>query len=622
MSTMASRIRKWEFEARIFISLSLVATVAAVSYAIHGGNASTLISIGRAAGLTAESSLRYGYLVVALILAFASVFRMWAGSMLQSDRIMAFKVQADALIIVGPYRLVRNPIYLADLVAFFGFGLCLPPAGMLMPLVIYLHYVQIIKHEEVSLLGGFGESYRQYSERVSRIIPHPRAVRQLGTVIRQFEINRDGLRHNALYVLFIAGFIVASVTGELLHALFIGMPAVVDWGLLHSRKGLVDPAAEATARGETRSEVIAEAEVFSDMLYASCWEDPRIDREAFRIGPDDVVFSITSGGCNTLTFLLDDPERVIALDLNPHQNHMLELKMRAFEVLDHGELLEIMGVNRSERRGELYERIRPLLSAESRGFWDNRPEKIEEGLIYCGRYEDYMKLLRKWFGRLVGRKVIHEFFEADGTGSRAALFREKWENLRWRVFTRVLLSRAVMSLLFDKAFFTFVEESFSFGKHFAGRVEHALTRLPLKDNYFLSFMLLGRYFSEEHLPPYLRRENFEFIRERVGKIEIVEDDCGSYFRTLPDRSISKFNFTNIFEWMSPEDFEELLAETVRVARNGAILTYRNLLVSRERPQSMRSVIHPLRPIAERLHEEDLSFIYKRYVVERVWKAGA
>jgi len=64
--------------------------------------------------------------------------------------------------------------------------------------------------------------------------------------------------------------------------------------------------------------------IFEDVLYASCWEDPQIDRAALQIGAGDTVFSITSGGCNALAFLLDDPARVIALDLNPCQSHLLE----------------------------------------------------------------------------------------------------------------------------------------------------------------------------------------------------------------------------------------------------------------------------------------------------------
>ena len=67
----------------------------------------------------------------------ASFLRMWAGSILTSRTIMAFKVQKDLLNTTGPYALARNPIYLADMIALCGFALCLNPVGLALPLLIF-----------------------------------------------------------------------------------------------------------------------------------------------------------------------------------------------------------------------------------------------------------------------------------------------------------------------------------------------------------------------------------------------------------------------------------------------------------------------------------------------------
>jgi hypothetical protein len=71
--------------------------------------------------------------------------------------------------------------------------------------------------------------------------------------------------------------------------------------------------------------------------------------------------------------------------------------------------------------------------------------------------------------------------------------------------------------------------------------------------------------------------------------------------------------------MSPAAFENLLRETVRVARDGAVLTYRNLLVFRERPLSLGGNIRSRQDQAKALLGTDLSFIYDNYVVEQVEK---
>lgn len=361
------------------------------------------------------------------------------------------------------------------------------------------------------------------------------------------------------------------------------------------------------------------SEVFEDVLYSQCWEDPQIDRRAFAITPDDTVFSITSGGCNVLTFLLDNPQRIIALDVNPYQNYLLDLKIAAFQKLTYDQMLEFFGVRRSESRVLLYLRLRSAMRPESRQYWDAQPKKIAAGVIHCGRYEQYMQLLGACVSLFMGRSLIRKLFEAEDPSWRSYLFHTEWENIWWGFITHILLSRTTMSLLFDSAFFRYVERDFSFGKHFAAKVERAFTELPMKQNYFLSYILLGQFYSEEYLPPYLRRENFETIRDRAHRIELVCASCERFFSTLQDSSITKFNFSNIFEWMSVDAFEELLRETWRVARDSAILTYRNLLVPRERPSKLAESILSLKAEAQELHRQDLSFIYNNYVVEQIRK---
>jgi S-adenosylmethionine-diacylglycerol 3-amino-3-carboxypropyl transferase len=360
------------------------------------------------------------------------------------------------------------------------------------------------------------------------------------------------------------------------------------------------------------------SKVFRDILYAQCWEDPEIDRTAFRTGPDDILFTITSGGCNAISFLIDNPKKIICLDLNRYQNYLLSLKINAFRFLTYNELLEFLGVHPSSRRMDLYLKIKPSLPDDARIYWDTRSRDLARGVIHCGRYERYMHLLKRLFRMLVGKKVIEELYTAHDSDERKKIFSAKWDNPRWRLFCRIFLSRTFASMLFDRAFYRYLGPDFSFDKYYRAAVERAVTELPLKENHFLAYILLGNYYGD-NLPLYLRSGNYELIRSRADRIEIVTAGCMDYFRMLPDNHISGFNFTNIFEWMSPGEFTSLLRETARVARDGAVLTYRNHLVTRRRPEILADRIIPDEELGNLLHGKDLSFIYKAYVVERIKK---
>ena len=61
----------------------------------------------------------------------------------------------------------------------------------------------------------------------------------------------------------------------------------------------------------------------NNLVYNTCWEDPRLDRTALKIGPTDNILVITSAGCNALDYALCEPQHVFAVDMNPRQNATL-----------------------------------------------------------------------------------------------------------------------------------------------------------------------------------------------------------------------------------------------------------------------------------------------------------
>ena len=617
MKSLVIQFRKTWFESRIFISLSIVTIVTTISFLLFANTPSTLEIAGSWFGLPSELSVRYGYLIIAFLVLFASLIRMWAGSVLTSKTVMAFRIQNSKLALSGPYKFVRNPIYFADLIAFSALSVCLKPVGFLIPVLIWVHYYQLIKYEEEKLVTRFGRTYSDYILSVPGLNPGIKQIISFFNLPQDFSINYDGFRHNAQYILFIPGLIFASLTGKFIYAILIGLPAVIDWAVIHIIKGVSKDIPEKK-KAFFRSRAFVHSKVFRDILYSQCWEDPEMDRIAFGTKPGDIVFSITSGGCNALSFLLDDPAKVICLDMNRFQNYLLSLKINAFKTLSYDETLEFFGVRPSNRRWDLYERLKPFLSEEEQLYWSNKKTDLNRGIIHCGKYERYMHLLKKVFRILIGSKIINELFNASCIEEQRILFQKKWDNFKWKLFCRIFLSRAFASMLFDKAFYKYLEPSFSFEKYYRSAVRRAVTELPARDNYFLAYILSGNYLID-NLPVYLKKENYQFIRDRVDRIKIVTSGCQEYLSSLPGDTISKFNFTNIFEWMSIEEFTLILLETLRIAKDGAVITYRNHLVTRNRPEMFADKIIPDMKLSLELRKKDRSFIYKAYVVERIKK---
>jgi protein-S-isoprenylcysteine O-methyltransferase Ste14 len=74
----------------------------------------------------------------------------------------------------GPYRHVRNPMYIAGWVMFVGFGLYEQSISILLFTLIWLllAHLFVLFVEEPGLEKRFGVSYREYKRSVNRWIPH------------------------------------------------------------------------------------------------------------------------------------------------------------------------------------------------------------------------------------------------------------------------------------------------------------------------------------------------------------------------------------------------------------------------------------------------------------------
>ena len=109
----------------------------------------------------------------------------------------------------------------------------------------------------------------------------------------------------------------------------------------------------------------------NNLVYNTCWEDPRLDRQALELSPQDRVLVITSAGCNALDYAFVGPQHVYAVDMNPRQNALLELKMEGIRKLDFQDFFQLFGEGYHQQVSKIYRQtLRPGLSDWAASYWD------------------------------------------------------------------------------------------------------------------------------------------------------------------------------------------------------------------------------------------------------------
>lgn len=367
-------------------------------------------------------------------------------------------------------------------------------------------------------------------------------------------------------------------------------------------------------RPELRFSEIENHADFSRIRYAQCWEDADILLKALNIKAGDVCLSVASAGDNSLSLLTANPAKVIAVDFNRQQIACLELKARAIKHLTYDELLCLVGVRAGDRLS-LYAKIRPHLSNETKTFFDVQKLDLSRGIGHAGKFEKYFEIFRNAALPFVhSKETCDELLVKREVDDRRRFFDEVWNTPKWRTLFRMFFSRKVMGLLGrDPAFFQYVQTDVA--QAILDRTEYALTALDPAENPYLQWILKGNYITA--LPHYLRKENYEAIKANIDKLELRVGSIESVLEELPAGSVDKFNLSDIFEYMSMDNYHRLLSQLVLSARTGARLVYWNMLAPRCRPEKMAPVLKSHTELAQQLHKEDKAFFYSKLVIEEI-----
>jgi S-adenosylmethionine-diacylglycerol 3-amino-3-carboxypropyl transferase len=358
---------------------------------------------------------------------------------------------------------------------------------------------------------------------------------------------------------------------------------------------------------------IQERASFAQLRYANCWEDADVLVRALAPLDGSRCLSIASAGDNSFSLLARGAAHVLAVDLSPAQIALVALKAAAFRDLDHGRLLEFLGVRPARDRWAVYLSIRPWLDVASRAYWDGHRTAIDAGVIHAGRLEAYFRLFRRWVLPLVHRRAVVEAVLAPGSrDERERFYRNVWDTWRWRAVGRAFFSRGAMGRLGrDPELFRHARGPVA--AQILDRARHAFTSLATHDNPYLRYILTGAF--ADALPDYLLPAHHDVIRDGLNRLELRVAPVEAVLAALPSRSVDAFNFSDVAEYMDIGTYHRLLEAVRRVAAPGARLAYWNLLATRRRPAVMGEWLEPRGAEARRLHEEARAFFYRRLVLE-------
>lgn len=112
-------------------------------------------------------------LAIALV-TLGALLRVWGTAYIGAATVKSAAMHAPAVIAAGPYRHLRNPLYLGSFLVAAAVSILMPPSGAIFFMVATaVQFQRLIFGEEHFLASQQGEAYAAYKARVPRIGPSP-----------------------------------------------------------------------------------------------------------------------------------------------------------------------------------------------------------------------------------------------------------------------------------------------------------------------------------------------------------------------------------------------------------------------------------------------------------------
>jgi S-adenosylmethionine-diacylglycerol 3-amino-3-carboxypropyl transferase len=303
------------------------------------------------------------------------------------------------------------------------------------------------------------------------------------------------------------------------------------------------------------------------LVYTQIWEDPVADLSALRLAVGSTIVTISSGGCNALSYLTAQPAQVYAVDLNEAHLALLKLKLAGLRAFDYSDFWQFFGAANSPANSDLYrERLRPLLDRDARNYWDKR------NIIGRPRYAHFTDGFYRH--GMLGRFIGFAHFAARLCRIDPALLlngepdspaRIEALNRLDRVFHSlpVRLTVATPALLFGLGIPPRQRARLGSGAPLNDVLHKRLLRLidghPNESNYF-AWQALHRGYrgpGDRCLPPYLQRRQYERMRNGAGLIIPHHANLRQFLESLPAREVDAVILLDSQDWMATDEIRAL-----------------------------------------------------------------
>lgn len=347
---------------------------------------------------------------------------------------------------------------------------------------------------------------------------------------------------------------------------------------------------------------------FNKLRYSFGNEDWLTEQKALQLKPDDEVVCITASGDRPLNLLIDSCKKLIAIDANPIQNYLLQLKMAAVNQLNYNDYAAFLGLTDHPNRLVFLEQVLSYLSEASRTYWLNNKKNLQKGILYRGATEKWA-LWGTFLLKQFRNQEIQSLFKCKTLEEQKQFLKTGWNHNLWKKSIAFFVNPLVVRLFFkDPGLYAHYDSHIRPGGYVYDRMLDYLNLHLAKDNFFMQLIFLGQV-SQDVAPPYLQETSYASLQQNISKIGIETNDIVRFLENSPSNSYDKFSLSDVASYLSYDNYVRLLKAMHHSAKPGARFCLRQFISRYRLPEEFAPLFKIEPDLAKELEKQDRAFVY-------------
>jgi len=363
--------------------------------------------------------------------------------------------------------------------------------------------------------------------------------------------------------------------------------------------------------------MISDRNLYGALAFAETGESLRLNLEALQVSRRDRVVGVTSSGDLLLALLAAGPQSVVGFDANNAQTVLAHLKAAAIATLSVESYLPFMGLIEADPHARVatFNRISRSMPSFARRDILHKQKLVEEGILNQGMTHLIIQVLRAALARVMSTHTLKLFLGSCGTDEdRSNKLHQLTQKRAIRYLLQPFLKAAAPHLkwlFFPHRFCRISSRPDEIIADFFTTFRDLLVQ-GVRANPVLSRSAVGHIHPEwwQHLYNDL---TFQQIRDNLSRLSLDTADILSGLRRIADGWATRVYLSNVADYLSEKQLNELVHEVKRATAPGARIVYCSMY-----DQDLLRTLGPQIPDDElrALQESDNVFIYPIIMVRK------